>query len=227
MKFSVIEGLDGSVKSTQVSMLQDYLKQNKIAFEYLHFPRTDSPVFGDLVARFLRGELGDNNSVNPYLVALIYAGDRHDASPIIRQWQAENKLVIVDRYVFSNIAYQCAKLDNLEEKEKLKQWILDLEYNYYHIPKPNLNIFFDVPFAFTVERLTKGRSGGDRDYLQGQVDIHEADMGFQSHVRDVYVNLAKTEPTLQMISCSDNEKMLKPETIFEMLIEKLKAGNII
>ena len=117
MKFAVIEGLDGSGKSTQLSMLKNYLKAHKISFEYLHFPRTDSPVFGELIARFLRGELGENNAVNPYLVALIYAGDRNDASGLIRGWLNENKLVIVDRYVFSNIAYQCAKILILMERK--------------------------------------------------------------------------------------------------------------
>ena len=79
MALLVIEGLDGAGKSTQVRLLQEYLIANGMKYEYLHFPRTDSPVYGDLIARFLRGELGDNNSVNPYLVALIYAGDRADS----------------------------------------------------------------------------------------------------------------------------------------------------
>jgi dTMP kinase len=226
MKFAVIEGLDGSGKSTQVKMLQDYLTENKINFEYVHFPRTDSPIYGDLVARFLRGEFGPNDSVNPYLVALIYAGDRHNAAELINSWLNAKKLVIVDRYVFSNIAYQCAKLNKPADKEKLKQWILELEYNYHKIPKPDVNIFFDVPFDFTVERLTKGRSGDDRNYLQGANDIHEADMGFQSRVRDMYLQLAKTEPSLKLISCSDNKGMMAPEKIFKLLIDTFKQEKI-
>ncbi len=227
MKFVVIEGLDGSGKSTQVNMLQDYLKENNISFEYVHFPRTDSPVFGDLISRFLRGELGKNDVVNPYLVALIYASDRNDASVQIRKWLIEDKLVIVDRYVFSNIAYQCAKLNDYDEKGKLQDWILNLEYDYYKIPKPDINIFFDVPFNFTVDRLTNSRIGDDRQYLNGVSDIHEADMNFQAKVREVYLHLAKTETTLKMISCSDNEKMLSPDIIFEMLKNVLKENYII
>ena len=228
MKFAVIEGLDGSGKSTQIAMLLNYLKENNIVFEYLHFPRTDSPIYGDLVARFLRGEFGPNDQVNPYLVALIYAGDRKDATSLIKGWLAENKLVIVDRFVFSNIAYQCAKLANDEDKQKLKNWILDLEFNYHNLPKPDVNIFFDVPFDFTVERLTKGRSGADRDYLQGVADIHEADMDFQAKVREMYLNIAKTEPTLKMISCFENgKKMMEPAKIFNLLLDCLKNEGIL
>ena len=116
---------------------------------------------------------------------------------------------------------------DIDGKEKLKQWIFDLEYNYYKIPKPDINIFFDVPFNFTVERLTKGRLGDDRDYLKGTSDIHEADMDFQSRVREIYLGMANTEPTLKMISCNENEKMLAPDKIFEMLINVLKAEGII
>jgi dTMP kinase len=227
MKFAVIEGLDGSGKSTQISMLHNYLKNNKIDYEYLHFPRTDSPIYGDLVARFLRGEFGDNNQVNPYLVALIYAGDRKDAATLIQSWLSSNKLVIVDRYVFSNIAYQCAKLSSLDEKLKLKEWILNLEYEYHKLPKPDVNVFFDVPFSFTVERLSGGRTGADRDYLNGAVDIHEADMSFQGKVREMYLDMAKSEQSLKMISCYDGEKMMKPELIFEKLIQCLKDNNIL
>ena len=119
MSFIVIEGLDGSGKSTQLKKLKKYLKEHKIDFEYLHFPRTDSKIFGELVAKFLRGELGDLDTVNPYLIALIYAGDRNDAKRMIQNWLNEEKLVLVDRYVYSSIAFRCDKLTDESELKKL------------------------------------------------------------------------------------------------------------
>ena len=80
MSFVVMEGLDGSGKSTQIHKMLEYFELRKIKHQYLHFPRTSAPVYGELIARFLRGEFGPLNSVHPYLVALLYAGDRMDAA---------------------------------------------------------------------------------------------------------------------------------------------------
>lgn len=142
MSVIVIEGLDGAGKSTQVNLLKEYLTEQNHSFKYLHFPRVEDGIFGDLVARFLRGEFGDNKTVNPYLVALIYAEDRQDARDMLHNWINDGNIVILDRYVYSNIAYQCAKLDSESEKEKLRKWILDLEFGYYKLPRPSLNVFF-------------------------------------------------------------------------------------
>jgi dTMP kinase len=228
MKFIVIEGLDGSGKSTQLKLLKNYLNNHNIRFQYLHFPRTDSRIFGELVAKFLRGELGDINHVNPYLIALIYAGDRNDAKQLIEKWLNEDYLVVVDRYVFSNIAFQCAKINNQDERNKLSEWIKDLEYNYYQIPKPALNIFLNVPFEFTMQNLTNQRDGSDRDYLKGKEDIHEKDIDFQRRVQDVYIHEAQTDKSLKIIQCIDDTgKMPSSEIVFNKLINLLKAENII
>ncbi|MDP4209812.1 MAG: dTMP kinase [Bacteroidota bacterium] len=225
MALLVIEGLDGAGKSTQVGMLQNYLKERGMAYEYLHFPRTDSPVYGDLVARFLRGELGDLNAVNPYLVALIYAGDRADARVMLEGWLAKGTTIILDRYVYSNIAYQCAKLQDEQGRVALKSWILDTEFGYFKLPKPDLNIFLDVPFNFTKNKLTSQRSGDDRSYLNGQRDIHEEDLGFQGRVREVYLSLENEERFVRIDCSGGGQSMLPPGEIFKKIAEKLDFYN--
>lgn len=213
--FIVLEGLDGAGKSTQIKLLRQLFASRGIESEYVHFPRFDSPVFGELIARFLRGELGSVESVDPYIVALLFAGDRADMAPQIRAWQAEGKVVIVDRYVYSNIGYQCAKLATEEQRAKLKQWILDTEYGYYNIPRPDLSLFLDVPFAFTAKSLTEQREGDDRAYLNGSKDIHESSLDLQQMVRNVYLEAAKTDDALEVINCSNAEGgMDTPEGIF-------------
>jgi len=223
MNFIVIEGLDGSGKSSQIKMLQDYLAEKKIKFQYLHFPRHNTPVFGDLIARFLRGELGENDSVNPYLVALIYASDRKDAAPMIKKWMNDGYVVVLDRYVNSNIAFQCAKTVNPDEKKKLAEWIINLEYQYYEIPKPDLTMFLDVPFDFTMQKLSGNRSGADRDYLKGNRDIHEADLDFQKRVRDSYIMISQFDKKMVVIDCSDGKGNILPQIdVFKKIIKQLE-----
>lgn len=217
--FIVVEGLDGAGKSTQVKLIREELKRRNIESEYLHFPRFDAPIFGDLIARFLRGELGNLNDVNPYLVALIYAGDRADASATIKKWLSEGKYVIVDRYVYSNIAYQCAKINDPKEKVKLRDWIFDTEYNKYNIVKPDVSLFLNVPFKFTEKKLTEVREGDDRDYLQGARDIHEESLTLQQCVREVYLSEARLDDkSLIVIDCaSESGEMLAPEQIYKKI----------
>jgi dTMP kinase len=223
MGFIVIEGLDGSGKSTQIRLIEEYLSERNIRTRFIHFPRTDSNVWGDLISRFLRGELGDINTVNPYLIALIYAGDRNDASAMLREWMQQGFMVIADRYLYSNIAFQCAKLSDTEQKTKLSKWIKMVEYEYNKIPVPDLNLFLNVPFQFTRKSLANQRGGDDRNYLNGAIDIHEADLGFQEKVREIYLWQVKENSDFQMIDCSSKDgKMLTTEKISAMIIEKIQ-----
>ena len=218
----MIEGLDGSGKSTQLKLLRDYLERESIAYKYLHFPRLEEGIYGKLVARFLRGEMGANEEVDPYLVALIFAGDRTEASSEIRQWMEEGYLVIADRYVYSNIAFQCAKIDDREESELLRDWILDFEFNHNDLPRPEKNLYLNVPFEFTMQQLKNQRNGDDRNYLKGERDIHEENLDFQEKVRRVYLSLRDYVDDLALIECTDRSgAMLSPGAISEMIVKHI------
>ena len=211
----VLEGLDGAGKSTQVKRLREYLQQRCPALEYIHFPRYEAPVYGDLISRFLRGEFGDNSQVHPQLVALLFAEDRHGAAPAMKEALAAGKTVLLDRYVYSNIAYQCAKLPDAAQKNALRDWIFNTEYGDFALPVPDLNIFLDVPIGFVEENLTHSREGNDRNYLEGGRDIHEASINFQKDVREMYVGETLRDPRFLRIDCSDARgKMLPPDDIF-------------
>jgi dTMP kinase len=228
MKLFVIEGVDGAGKSTQIKLLKDFFSNKGYGCEYMHFPRTETPYFGELIARFLRGEFGSLNDVDPYLVAMLYAGDRKDASDVISNWLKEGKIVLLDRYTYSNIAYQCAKLQEVKTRDKLMKWILSLEFNHFAIPRPDLNIFLDVPFAFTEKKLLNARSGDDRTYLNGTRDIHEESMVFQKKVRDIYLQVSKSDNRLAVVDCSDsNSSMLPPDEIFKLMIKIFAERNLI
>lgn len=200
----VLEGLDGAGKSTQVKRLREYLASRCGGLEYIHFPRYDAPVYGDLISSFLRGDFGSNETVHPKLVALLYAEDRHGASPRMKEMLSSGRTLLLDRYVYSNIAYQCAKVPDPEQAEQLRQWIFDTEYGQFDLPRPDLNIFLDVPIGFVESNLSSSRKGDDRNYLEGHKDIHEADIAFQKRVRDVYRRQAALDDKFIVVDCSDS-----------------------
>jgi dTMP kinase len=228
MKLFVIEGVDGAGKSTQIKLLRDFFSKKGYECEYLHFPRTETPYFGELIARFLRGEFGSLDEVDPYLVAMLYAGDRKDASSLISNWLSQGKIVVLDRYTYSNIAYQCAKLSEIKDQARLMHWILSLEFDHFAIPKPDLNIFLDVPFAFTEKNLIKARTGDDREYLNGTRDIHEESIVFQKNVRDIYLRVSDSDEHLAVIDCSNGlGTILTPPEIFDLIIKVFKDKKFI
>ena len=216
----VLEGLDGAGKSTQVKKLRNYLEILYGSLEYIHFPRYDAPVYGNLISRFLRGDFGDNETVHPQLVALLFAEDRHGAAPEMKRTLHNGGHVLLDRYVYSNIAYQCAKLSNPDEADELREWIFNTEYGNFDLPVPDLNIFLVVPIGFGESKLKSKRGGSDRDYLEGGQDIHEADIEFQKRVRDIYRKQCELDPKFIRIDCSDDYgEMLPPGAIFAKVKE--------
>ncbi|MDR2562389.1 MAG: dTMP kinase [Prevotellaceae bacterium] len=220
----VFEGLDGAGKSTQVSLLQKRFENEGCECRFLHFPRFDAPVYGELIGEFLRGEFGAADSVDPRLVSLLYAGDRGNAAPIIRRWLNENKQVILDRYVYSNIAFQCAKIKDAEGRDKLRRRIINTEYVFFGIPKPDLSIFLDVPFEFTQRKLSEHRTGDDRNYLQGKNDVHESDLDLQRRVRDAYLEQADIDPLFVVLNCTEDQSTMKsPEKIHAEVIALLNT----
>lgn len=215
----VLEGLDGSGKSTQVKRLKEYLESRCASLEYIHFPRYDAPLYGGLIGKFLRGGFGSVDKVHPQLVALLFAEDRRAAAPHMREMLNAGGTVLLDRYVYSNIAYQCAKLDDAAEAEELRQWIIDTEYGMFALPTPDLNIFLDVPIDFVEHSLHSGRKNDDhREYLDGGQDIHEADIRFQSKVREFYASQAGRDPRFITVGCSDSDgRMLPPDEIADRI----------
>ena len=227
-KFIVIEGLDGCGKSTQIKLLSERLEAQGLKYKFIHFPLLDKGVYGKMIAEFLRGEYGALNQVHPKLVALLYANDRKENAHIIRQWLEEGYYVIADRYVFSNIVFQCAKLEDEVSKRNLKEWILHFEFVENELPVPARSFFLDMPFEFIRKSLTQTRSGGDRDYLCGKQDIHEASLQFQENVYAEYKRLVAERNDFIAIDCAAADGVPKsPEDInrciFELMEQEFQA----
>ena len=180
--------------------------------------------FSDMISRFLRGEFGTIDEVDPLFVANIYAMDRFRFLPEMEKALEENDVVVLDRYIYSNIAYQGAKYPKESEDNKIiREWIHEFEFNFLNLPYPDLNIFFDVPIEIIKKRLEEKREGEDRNYLKGKQDIHEADLDFQRRVRDNYILSMEGAINCKIIPCAEisgdfggqHWYVLKPQDLFE------------
>ncbi|MCC8179577.1 MAG: thymidylate kinase [Planctomycetes bacterium] len=222
--FLALEGTDGAGKSSQLALLANFYKKAGRRIKALHFPRLNEKPYGEMVAAFLRGEYGPVDSVHPRLAALLYSLDRMDAGPELTKFIENGGVVLVDRYIHSNLAYQGAKTEDPAERDKLEDWIETLEYIHHNIPRPDLTLFLNAPLTFTLKTLDAKRDGTDRDYLQGKVDIHEASKPLQEKVRDEFLRMARSRPTeIAVIDCLDMEKkMADKATIHSRILDALR-----
>lgn len=172
-KLIVIEGLDGSGKSTQLKLLEENLVRLKKDVKTVSFPDYDSNSSA-LVKMYLAGEFGDKpNDVNPYAASLFYTVDRYASYK--KNWAKyylDGGIVLAGRYTTSNSVHQTSKLPE-NEWENFTEWLYTLEYKKVGIPKPDLVIFLDMPNDVS-QRLMSGRYGGD----ESKKDIHERDTAY-------------------------------------------------
>jgi dTMP kinase len=211
-KLVVIDGSDASGKKTQTELLVERLKKKGIKVKTLDFPQYDS-FFGKMVSSYLNGEFGSLKQLNPKIPSLLYALDRYGQREIIGEWLKEGNIVVLDRYMESNIAYQTAKLDDEKERAELRKWIMELEFDKLKIPRADMVIYLNVPFEIS-SNLIKTRP--KKGYLNGkEKDIHEKDDEYQKKVAENYVKLSKTTSRWFLVECTKNGNILSKEEISE------------
>jgi dTMP kinase len=181
-----IEGIDGSGKGTQAARLAETAAGGGYRVASFSFPTYDGNPFSRAVADYLNGEFGSADEVHPELAAMLYAGDRFHARPRLVAALADHDLVVCDRYVGSNAAHQGAKLHG-EARTRLLEWLEEVEYGEFGLPRPDLVVLLDAPVALA--RQLVGRKAA-RAYTTLEADIHEADAGHSGATRELYLELA-------------------------------------
>ena len=139
-KLIVIDGTDGCGKHTQTLLLKENLENKGYLVKTIDFPQYGLKSAGP-TEEYLNGKYGSSEDVDAYQASVLYAVDRFDASFKIKKWLREGKFVICDRYVSANMGHQAGKIEDLEEREKFLDWLFNLEFNIFKIPKPDINIF--------------------------------------------------------------------------------------
>lgn len=177
----VIDGTDGSGKQTQFEKLQESLKKDGIGFKTVSFPNYDSPS-SSLVKMYLSGEFGENaKDVSPYIASTFYAVDRYATfKKDLEEYYNDGGIILADRYTTANMVHQAGKISDDIEREKFIDWLFDLEFRIYGLPKPSEVFFLNMPIEKAIE-LMENR---ENKFSHTQVkDIHERD---KSHLQDSY-----------------------------------------
>jgi dTMP kinase len=215
-KLIAIEGIDGSGKRTQLELLTLTLKARGHSVYSTGFPKYDS-WFGKMVGKFLNGDFGPLESVDPRFSAMLYAGDSFEAKFKLEAALDSGQILLVDRYIASNLAHQTARVPPAKRSEFL-QWIEHLEYEIYGLPRENLILYLRVP-PREAQRLVAMKSA--RSYTSAQRDLQEASLRHLEDAAEMYDSLSRSTPWAT-IQCFDatHDTMREPE---EIAIEVLAA----
>ena len=217
-KLIVIEGLDGSGKSTQLELLPENLLKHGVESKTVSFPDYDSDSSA-LVKMYLSGKFGKNpNDVNAYAASLFYVVDRFASYKANwGNYYNQNGIIVSGRYTTSNAVHQTSKMDESEWKGFL-DWLYDLEYNKVGIPKPDKVIFLDMPIEVS-QKLLSGRYKGD----EAKKDIHESDTAYLDKCRKAAMFTAQYSGWT-IIPCAQNGEARSIEDISkDILDETLKV----
>ncbi len=176
-KIIVLEGLDGSGKSTQLELAYNHLIERGVNCRMVSFPNYED-LTGQLVERYLKGEIPCDGNSGAYSASSMYAIDRYVS--YVTDWKNfydGGGIILSGRYTTSNAIYQLTKV-SAEERESFLNWLFDYEYNKLGLPKPDVVLFLDMPVEVSQKLLDK-RYHGDT----AKKDIHEKNVEYLEQCR--------------------------------------------
>ena len=214
-KLIVIDGLDGSGKTTQFDILKEKLAAGT-AVKAISFPDYQNPS-SSLVRMYLNGEISENASdVNAYAASSFYAADRYASYKMF--WEKnylDGELILASRYVTSNAIHQMGKLPESEWDGYLR-WLADYEYDKLGLPEADMVIFLDMPVEIS-QRLMSGRYNGD----ESKKDIHEANVKYLQTCRRSALYAAE-KLCWKVVPCSRDGGVLPVGEINDKLMQLIK-----
>ncbi len=212
-KLIVIDGIDGSGKSTQLQLLNKELKLGGFDTEVIHFPQHGTPS-AVMVDYYLAGRYGE---LNAHAASIFYAIDRFDAKAQVNAWLDAGKIVLSDRYVTANAGHQGGKIEDDFERLKFFKWLDNLEYNIFGIPKPDLSIILSLP-AEAAMKLLKARP----KELDHEDNMHEKNLKHLQNSQKVYSQIAKLFSGTKLVECQAGGKILSESEIHNKVWELVR-----
>jgi len=220
-KLIVIDGTDGSGKTTQMSLLAKKLKADGLKVKTIHFPHYEN-FFGEFIGHCLTEQYFNFINVHPKIASVLYAADRWESSEEIKKYLKQGYIVVLDRYVSANQIHQGGKISNVKKREAFIKWLNEMEYEVFKIPRPDITLYLSLPLNL-VEVLIKDRNQKSfRAYAGNKKDVHEVDLNFKKNSIKSAVWLSKFLKNFIKIDCAPNGKILPREVIHEEIYEKVK-----
>lgn len=218
--FIVIDGIDGSGKTTQFELLKKRLAAAGRQVAVIKFPRYGQKSAG-LVEDYLNGKFGSAAEVGPYRASIFYAVDRYAASEELRRYLKEEKIILADRYLSANLCHQGGKIADPQKRREFFAWDENLEYNILGIPRPNLTFILYLKPELAKELADRREE--QTMVTEKKRDIHEADFNHLRAAADCYLELSQSSAAYQLINCAPNEQLLSPEEIHEKIWQIIES----
>lgn len=214
-KLIVIEGTDCSGKGTQSAKLYDRLVSEGYKVYKTSFPMYDTPTGKIIGGPYLgkesicRGWFPEGaNNVPGKVASLYYAADRLYNIDIINHYLDNDYIVILDRYVTSNMGHQAGKISNKEERFEMFKWLEKLEYDFLGLPRPDIKLFLHMPYTYSKE-LQKNRQ---------ELDELEKSKENMINAENAYLEMVELY-NFTKIECIDNEGLKSIEEIHEEIFK--------
>ena len=216
-KLIVLEGTDGSGKSTQFELLKKRMEQEGTAFRTIVFPQYQEPSSA-LIRMYLGGEFGTNpGDVNAYAASTFFAVDRYASyRKVWGSYYQQGGLILSDRYTSSNAVHQASKLRE-PMRPDFYRWLYDLEYVRFGLPVPDLVLYLDMPTELT-EALMRKREHDTHTHA----DIHEQDLDYLRLCRRTGLEAAAYYGW-RVVSCARDGALRSVEEIHEEIFRSVNA----
>ncbi len=213
-KFIVIEGTDGSGKTTQTEALLRRLKKDGISSESIRFPQYEKNLFGSLIRECLDGKHGDFISVDPKIASVLYACDRFETISKIKNWLKEGKVIIADRYVSSNQIHQGGKIKDEKERAKFLDWLGAMEYDTLGVIKPDTVFYLSMPYEISLELISNRK---------GTKDAADSNFEYLKNSKEAGEYMVSRENFWTKIDCAPKGKLLAKEEIADLVWKKVSS----
>lgn len=216
-KLIVIEGTDCSGKGTQSEILLHRLEEAGYKVKKMSFPMYDSPTGKIAGGPYLGKETickgwfpEGANKVPAKVASLYYAADRLYNIDVINHFLENDYIVILDRYVPSNMGHQAGKIKDKNERIEMFKWLEKLEYELLELPRPDIKLFLHMPYKYS-KSLQKNRA---------ELDEHETSEENLVNAENAFLEMSELYEFM-VIECVKNDSIRPIEEISEEIYQRI------